>query len=318
MPYLRAFLSIFILMAVLPQARSEEPVTLPGGVWAIVPPQGFEITHDPILAFRHPAGASIVVQDEPRTPITLAEFERERIAAERAGTVLPGQLRIDEATEVTVDGKRALLIFIYSPTQKRTNLQLQIEGEQLNGVIDAAVADGVTAVSVEDLKQALLTAVERPTEMQDRLASLPFVIGDLASLRIARITIGPAVILTDGPSDYPGQAADQIFAIVQMRTLPTAPPDFRQELTGMTAETRRMFPDANNFSARVIEEGGEQIVQITYRRLIGRPGTLVAGVTWTKVNNGLIVTAICQYPLANGAAEKRLRKVFDSVAGRRS
>lgn len=55
MPFRRALLSIFILIAAIPDAGSSEPVTLPGGVWAIVPPPGFEITPDPIVAFRHPA-----------------------------------------------------------------------------------------------------------------------------------------------------------------------------------------------------------------------------------------------------------------------
>lgn len=314
MAHLRAFLATLLLVAAVPDAEATEATTLPGGVWAIVPPPGFEMTLDPIAAFRHPEGAGIVIHDQPREPVTRAEFERERVAAERAGAVPPAGLRIDEVEEVTVDGKRGLLIVTYSPSQRRTNVQLQIEGETLNGVIDAVVTDAARSPSLDALKRALLTAVERPAEMEDRLASLPFVIGDLASLRVARIAVGPAVVLTDGPADFPGLTADQAFATVQTGRLATVPSDLRTALDAMTAQTRRMVPDAVDFSARVIEEGGAQIAEITYRRLVGRPGSWAAGVAWSRVNSGRLITALCQYPLGDEAAKARLRRLFDSVS----
>jgi len=309
MPYLRAFLSSFLLMAAMPEAEATEPATLPGGVWAIVPPPGFEMTLDPIAAFRHPDGAGIVIHDQPRSPVTRAEFERER-----AGSVPPGGLRIEEVEEVTVGGKRGLLIVTYSPAQQRTNVQLQIEGAASNGVIDAVVTDAAGSVSPDVLKRALLTAEERPSGMEERLASLPFVIGDLASLRVARITIGPAVVLTDGPVDFPGLAADQTFATVQTGRLATAPADLGAALEAMREQTRRMVPDAIDFSARLVEEEGEQIAEISYRRLVGRPGAWTAGVAWSRVSEGRLVTALCQYPFGDEAAKRRLRRLFDSVS----
>ena len=78
MPFRRALLSIFILIAAIPDAGSSEPVTLPGGVWAIVPPPGFEITPDPIVAFRHPAPAttSVITSWKSRCNNRLRRFWR--------------------------------------------------------------------------------------------------------------------------------------------------------------------------------------------------------------------------------------------------
>lgn len=80
----------------------------------------------------------------------------------------------------------------------------------------------------------------------------------------------------------------------------------------MTTETQRRYPDAIDFSSRVLERGG-QIVEITYRRLIGQSGSFVDGIAWTKVSGGRMVTALCQYPSGDPNAKARLRQVFDSI-----
>lgn len=299
-------LGLLLVIASAPQAYPAEPVTLPGAVWALVPPPDFEVKTSPFTFFQHPSGAGIMVQDTPRAPILRSQMEWTGNVAEEG--------RLDELEEVIVDGKKGFLIVVYMPSHQGTTVSLVLEGEHSNAQIVVAIPDSAKSLfPIGALKQALLTTVERPAGADDRLASLPFAIGDRAGMRVAHIVAGSMLVLTDGPSDDYFTAADQPFAILMTSPVPVGVTvDARAELDALIARLRQEYPSATDFSARVFEEGGDEIAEITFAHIVGTQA--VAGVSWSKAVGERLMMMIGQYPVDDEAAMARLRGIFDSAA----
>ncbi len=302
---------LFVVLALLMPAAvgAAEPITLPGAVWAIVPPPGFTVVTQPLAIFRHPSGAMLMVQDSPKRTLTKAEFD---IPPEQAG-----QMRVDEVAEITVNGRRAVLAIAYVHVQRAFSVALMVEGEDSNGAIIAVLPDAAASqVSVAALREAVLTAVERPKPIEARLQSLPFKIGDMAGMRVAFYAVGVMLQLTDGPSDDPDEATNQAFAHLMTIEIPAGTAlDMQNDLASMEARLRQEYPDANILGSTVLKTQTGDIAEIRYERRIGASKP-VAGVTWFKVIGGRGLVMICQYPVGDATALAQLARVRDGIMTR--
>ena len=286
--------------------HSQELVTLPGGVWAIVPPEGFDAVKDPVALFRHPSGAAIVVQDTPKGPVSKSYFD---MTPEQQS-----QVRLDEVTEVTVNGRNGFLGVLYIHARHAINILLVLEGETSNAMIVAILPDkAVAQVPVEALRQAVLTAVERPKDINARLDDLPFVIGDMAGMRVATYAVGVAVLLTDGPLDDMDQAADQTFTqMASIKIPPGEALDQDMPLGPVKERILKMFPNAVVLDSVMIETAQGNVMEVRYERRTSG-GELVAGVTWVKLIGDRMTVMICQYPVGADESLAKLAKVRDGL-----
>ena len=291
-------------------AQDGAPIALPGAVWAIVPPPGFTVIANPIAAFRHPSGALILVQDSPKQPVTKADFDP-----------APGhedEMRIDELTEVTAGGNHGFLLVAYMNARQAKSVTLTVEGKETNGTIISLIPDhALSQVSVEMMKTAVLSAVEQPKSMEDRLVDLPFRLGDTQGMRVADYVFGSFVSLTDGPLDDPEAATDQSFAMLLTMDTGGAVFDPTGELGPMVQRLKQEYPDASILSSSIIETPDGKIAEIRYERTTQTSHLMVGGVTWAKqLGDSLAVIMISQHPRGDEAAFAKLRRVRDGLRAR--
>ena len=291
-------------------ARDAEPITLPGAVWGVVPPEGFAPVTDPIAAFRHPSGAAILVQDSPKQPVTRADFD--------AAPGHEAEMRVDELTEVTVDGNRGFLLVAHMNPRQAMSVTLVVEGTETNGNIIAVIPDhALPQMPVEVLKKAVLSAVERPKSIEDRLVDLPFRLGDTQGMRITQYVFGGFVSLTDGPLDDFEESADQSFAMLLTMDTGGAKFDPTGELGPMVQRIKQEYPDASILSSNVIETSDGNMAEIRYERTTKLSRMVVGGVTWAKqLGDSRAVVMICQHPRGDEIAFAKLRRVRDGLRSR--
>jgi hypothetical protein len=292
-----------------PSAAQEQLVTLRGGIWAIDPPDGFVVLSDPVAGLKHPSGAFIVIQDLPKAPVSRTFFD---IPPDQQA-----QARVDEVSEVTVNGRRAFLGVLYIHAQRSLNIMLIVEGETSNGMITALLPDNaVGKVSVEELRQAVLTAVERPKDISARLEDLPFVIGDMAGMRVATYAVGVAVLLTDGPLDDMEETADQTFVQVgSVKNVSNERLDENTPLGPIVDSMRKKFPAARILSDGMIETPQGNVLEVRYERTT-KTGKPAAGVMWLKIVGDRMLVLICQYPVGNSEGLAKLVAVRDGLSAK--
>lgn len=293
-----------LALTIISQSAAQEGgyVTLRGGIWAIVPPPGFIVLSEPVAGLKHPAGAFIVIQDTPKGPVSRNFFDIP--PAQQA------QIRVDEVSEVTVNGKRGFLGVMYVHKDRATNILLLLEGETSNAMIMAILPDKASGtVQVAALREALLTAVEKPKDIADRLADLPYVIGDMAGMRVATYAAGVAVLLTDGPLDDMEEAAGQVFAQLASLKYPSGKPLDKDMPLGPVADrVLKKFPDAHILTSGIIDTPQGNVLEVRYERTtkVGKP---VAGIMWLRLIDGLMVVMICQHPIGDGEALTKLTAI---------
>jgi hypothetical protein len=287
-------------------AEEGEHVTLPGAVWSIIPPPDFNIVTEPIAAFRHPSGAIILLQDSPRQPLTKADFEMDPSQA--------ADMRVDEVTEVTADGKHGFFTIVHLASRQATSVMLTVEGVGTNGNIIAVIPDkAASAVSLDAVRKAVLSAVERPKSTDERLADLPYKLGEAAGMRVVVYIPGGALSLTDGPLDDLEIASDQSFAILSTVDAGGATFDPSGELGAMVQRIKQEYPDAQMLSSQVLETPDGNIAEIRYERTTKTSRLIVGGVTWAKPLGRRAVIMICQHPRGDEAAFARLQLVRDGL-----
>jgi hypothetical protein len=287
-------------------AISQEPVALPGAVWAIVPPQGFQVVAEPLAAFRHASGAAILVQDTPSKAVTKADFDPK-----------PGEeglVRVDELTEVTVNGNHGFIFVGHMEGRSAMTVTLSIEGKQRNAFIIAVVPDNALPdVPIATLKAALLTAVERPKTEDERMADLPFrFVGDM-EMRVVDYMPGGFVNLTDGPGDDAETHTDQSFAM--LLTMDTGGQSFDPTgaLGPMVQRIKQEYPDARILSSEIIEAKEGSFAQIRYERTTKTTRLVVGGVTWTKSLGDRGMVMICQHPRGDQVAFAKLKRLRGKI-----
>lgn len=280
----------------------EQFVTLRGGIWAIVPPPGFVVLSEPVAGLKHPSGAFILIQDTPKGPVSRSFFDIP--PAQQA------QVRVDEVSEVTVNGKNGFLGALYVRKDRATNIILILEGETSNAMIIAILPDKAAGtVPATAIREALLTAVEQPKDINDRLADLPYVIGDMAGMHVATYAAGIAVLLTDGPSDDMEEAAEQVFAQLASLKNPSGQPlDKDMPMGPVRDRVLKKFPDARILTSGIIDTPQGNVLEVRYERTTtaSKP---VAGIMWLKLIDDLMVVMICQHPPGDDEAVTKLETI---------
>lgn len=293
-----------------PSAAQEQLITLRGGIWAVDPPDGFVVLSDPVAGLKHPSGAFIVIQDVPKAPVSRTFFD---IPPDQQA-----QARVDEVSEVTVNGRPAFIGVLYIHAQRSLNIILLIEGETSNGLLTALLPDNaVGKVSVDELRHALLTAVERPKDISARLEDdLPFVIGDMAGMRVATYAVGAAVLLTDGPLDDMEETADQTFVQVgSVKNVSNEKLDENTPLGPIVDSMRKKFPAARILSNGMIETPQGNVIEVRYERTT-KTGKPAAGVMWLKIVGDRMLVLICQYSVGDSEGLAKLALVRDGIAAK--
>ncbi len=295
----------------LPPPPSDAPLATErvfprGSSWGVVPPPGFSLVMEPIVRFQHPSGVTIFIQEAPKAPVSRVEIEKERNADMQVISVEDMQAG---------DRKGVYFEALHIPRKARVH-SLVLEGEAGNAMVMAVVPDAARdAVPRQVLLASLTSALERPRTEEEKLASLPFQIGDRAGMRVSTIGLGTVAVLTDGSSDDTDAPYQSFATIVAIRLPAGQTLDFDRDIHAMAARVQKQFPGASIISRRVIEVGGSKVAEIVYERSV-KTGARVAGIAWAKVTGGALALVMGQYPMGNANARARLVKVRDGLTVR--
>lgn len=307
----RLFAAVLAIVALLcgpavSRAEGAAPVTLPGGIWAIALPPGFSVIREPSAAFHHPSGAFILVQDMRKGPIQRSHFD--------IPPAHQSEVRVDEVTDAKVNGRPGIISVMYTRARHTLSIVALVEGETSNGLITALLPDNA-GISVKALRASVLSAIEQPMAMEERLKALPFAIADMAGMRVAYYESGTPVVFTDGPLDNKNQAPEQTFALLYSIGISPGETFGKNELPAITAQFMRMFPGARLVANAVIDTPRGDTFEVVYERetTTGKP---VAGVTWMRVIGLRAVTMICQHPRNDKPALAKLVKIRDGLAAK--
>jgi hypothetical protein len=297
-------LGLLLALGVSPSgvAQESEHVTLPGAVWAIIPPPGFVVVAEPFALFRHASGTYIMLQDRPKGPVTKSDFNASP------------DIRLDELTEVTVDGKHGFLAVAHYQSRQATFILLSVEGEATNGRISAMIPDSAAdKVSLDEIRKAVLSAVERPKAIDERLTDLSFGPSAMSGMRIVHYVPGVVLILTDGPLDDPEVMSEQNYAIIDTHDTGGVAFDPTGNLGAMVRRLKESYPDARMLSSQILKRPEGNIAEIRYERTTKLSGLIVGGVTWAKPLGSRAVIMVCQHPRGDEAAFVRLLRILDGL-----
>ncbi len=281
-------------------------VVPPGAGWGIVPPEGFVLMTQPVVRFQHPRGLMLMVQETPKGPVSKAEIEKEN----------DKRVRLDSVEELTVNGRPAVIFQGYYAERKAQLISSVLQGAEGNVMVIVMVPDAARdVVPMAALRAALTSAVERPRSDEDKLASLPFRIGDRVGMRLSFIGLGTVAILTDGASDDVDTPSQSFATILAIKLQPGQTINFDRDIHAMAVRVEKQFPGTSIVSKRVIEVDGVKMAEIAYDRP-AKLGAKVSGVAWAKVTGGALALIMGQYPAGNTKARARLVTLRDSVVPR--
>jgi hypothetical protein len=201
-----------VALMALPAAAQTQTATFPQAVRiGVVPPTGM-VASQKFSGFEDAERrSSILIVEMPDE--AYGEIEK-RFTAE---TLRQQGLAVETREAVTVKGGKGILI---GAKQMAGGLLVhrQILLANAGGVtamVNSAVPDNATQTyTPAAMRAALLSmAVRGPVPEQEKLASMPFVLRDLAGMRVANIFAGSAAILTDGPKDQVEGSEQPVFVV---------------------------------------------------------------------------------------------------------
>lgn len=209
-------------------AQGESEAQFPSGLSiGLVPPEGMFPAIE-FLGFEdRRTGAAITIFELPAEAY-------ERVVADFTDQNLREQGFIDpQREEVSVEGVREAVLITGEQDIGRLIISKTIliaAGEERTGLIvaeriaDSARYDGAT------MREALMTVTFRPPPtLEERVAALPFSVGDFAGFRPVGVIANASVVLTDGPLD---DSPDLAQPIVLVANVPggAIPPDQRDAI----------------------------------------------------------------------------------------
>ena len=218
-----------------------------------------------------------------------------------------------EVSEIVVNGKRAILGLYDDRQRQASTMVLIIEGDETNGYLIATIPDAARArISLDDIRTALLTAIESPVALQDQMAGFPFSIDDMGDFRIAARVAGMSLILTDGPMDDMDKASGQSFVTIAAVGTGANSVDLARDLDAMTARFTQEHPGARFEKGRILTTARGEVAELAYERELP-DGSLVAGVIWARLMGDHVVLVSCQYPPGDDEAFRRLESLRDGL-----
>jgi hypothetical protein len=199
------------------------------------------------------------------------------------------------------------------PARNAKMVTLIVEGTQSNGNIIGVMPNNDDAAQLGPMRTALLSTVERPRDADDRLAELPYRIGDMSGMHVFQNVPGSLVGLTDGPSDDIETASTQNFAMLVSMDMGGATYDPTGELGAMVQRLKQQYPDVSILSSEVIDAPGGKLGEIRYERTTKASNVIVGGVTWAKPLGSNVLVIVAQHPRGDDAAFARLVRLRDGI-----
>lgn len=303
-----------LLLLFATSASAAERQTVPGTSWSIASPDGFELQTNPIAGFVHPSGAMLLVIDSPLKPLDISRMAK-------PGTI-SGQgknaMRVDEVRQTTIGGRRAILIRGYATMRDLDMVSAYIEGETTMGTVIASVPKGA-AVAIAKLEVAVLSAVETPKPVEERLAALPYRLDDLAGMQVDTIITGLATTITDRPKVETGDSADQPFATIFTITADVpqtvSPEEHAQHVRGRIAAQDRILaqpPGSAILTSAMIDTVRGPVLEMTYSYKDRKTGQPISGVAWLRADGNSLVFVVGRYPEGQPYYD-RLARVRDGI-----
>jgi hypothetical protein len=298
------------LMLALP-ALAADPVFPVNSRVGLVPPPGFT----PSAKFpgfeNSQANAAILFVELPAE--TYAELEKgftDEALKARGMTVQSRQ-------PVNIKDGRAFVVA--GPTEaggvKRHDTVMVANLSGLAAIVSVQMIEAARATLTDDvLRTALQTiAVRKDVPASERLAVLPYKIGNLAGFRIIRSSQNGVAILTDGPNDEVA-AIEQPFLLTAVVPGEAPKPEDRDKFARRVFSTAPGIKDIRITRAESLRMGQAQGFEIVAEAKDAKSGTEVNTVQWLRFGQTghLQIFAIARRTAWNSVFP-RLRQIRDSI-----
>ena len=286
------------------------PIQFPGTNWSINPPPGFALSSAPTPVIRHANRSGIMLIQTPRKSISTREFGA-------LGTIEgPGtqnESRLEAVEQVIANGRPAILVRLRMTRQASTIHGIVVEGESSNIMANVVIPHTVADLDQATIRAALLSVTETQRTQEQRLGDLPFVMRELAGMRVSTI-ISNVVFLTDGPGDQMDEHTTQPFAVVSVFAMgPSETFDPPRDLPRMADRLRRDHPGTTIVSTQVVQTPQGPAAAIGYTRLIKSTGFTVGGTAWMHRSGSRLVFVIAQHSLLRPEQAGRIARIRDGV-----
>lgn len=295
-------------------AAQPKAVPFPGTNWLLVLPEGFALRTTPVTMFQHPSGALITLLESRRQPVSLDDIG-EIGSVTGKGTRNEGVLLSRET--VTAGGRPGVLLTMRMPQRSVVLHSIVVEGEASNAALTIAVPEASTIFDAATLRLSLLSAVERVRGQDQRLADLPYRIGELGGMRTVSIVNNNFVVMTDGPGDAVDEATNQPFVMMSMVPAPPGQTfDAARDLPVVTREIRKQYPDASIVDSGVEQTRAGPVVFVRYRRTPKGSKTEVTGTAWMRFDGRNLLLVYAHRPTDRPELDARLARIRDSVSAK--
>lgn len=310
---LARLLSIFALLAISSGAWAQEAVRFPGSNWTIVPPAGFKLERTPGPRFENAQGLIITITDFDKQPVSPDRFGTVGVDFD-AGTVNEG--RLDSAEALEVNGRPAALANITLKRRKAKSLTLAIEGEYSNAMVSVGIPDKAGEVDRDAIMAALMSTREETRSADDRLADLPFVIGDMAGFHLQGIGMGAVALLTDGPEDAQTSSPEDANIMVMAGDTQGQQIDFTRDAGPARQRLLQQYPDAQITSVTQQDTDAGTALVIAYTRKHKETQLPLQGEGWFRMTGPLLVLAISEFPEGTPEVAERIARLRNSITAR--
>jgi hypothetical protein len=168
------------------------------------------------------------------------------------------------------------------------------------------------------IRKSLLTVVARAkVPDEEQLELLPFAVGDMAGMRIARVVPGVAVQLTDGPNDAFENAADQPHVVISVAPGGPARTDERDNFARLAFTGLPPLKDVRLVSSESMRLGGQPGHELRAEGKDPKTGADVMLVQWLRFGTGGYLRILAFGPKENWTQTfARFRAVRDGIGTR--
>ncbi|MGL4437887.1 MAG: hypothetical protein ACRCUE_01310 [Bosea sp. (in: a-proteobacteria)] len=288
-------------------------VQFPGSGWWLAPPQGFVFTNTPRPAFRHPQGGNIQLIEGKRTTTTVASISADG-PVQNAGTAT--ETRLEGGEVVSVGGLSGVFYRLTRPAQKIEGHILQLDGRDNTVTVAFNVLPGVPFRDPAAIRQVLLTLVERPLTLEQRLASFPVNIGERAGMRFAHVAGNLVAVLTEGPGNTSDDAPSQPLLSINALPLEAGTGFEPRRDRAQGVEMAKRFLRQATFSAPAVERTSRgdvlSIPYTDYTPTLHR----VAGMVWIGEVARHVAVVISQHPPDQPQHAGRMLRIRDGITAR--
>ena len=237
---MRALAILLAFVGSLQAASAAEVQYPPGSRIGLVPPTTMRAAQQ-ISGFQDPTtGAAIMTMEMPAEAYSSlsAGFTDEALKLQGFTIKTRETVRIGDSDAILVSGDQDDRGHVVPKA-------VLLAGEPtLTALVIAQLPREAPPAMLDQIRGVLKTvSIREPLSMEERLAALPFRIGDLAGFRPIRVLAGSSIMLTDGPKDAVGEA-EQPILIVAASFAPAPPVDQRDVFARAMLVSNTFIKDA--------------------------------------------------------------------------